>query len=228
MDTRLLSARLYSGSMSPGGGPWQFTAPIQPAQASSLVAAFNGGFVMNVAGGGYYTQGRVVDPLVNGAASFVIYSNGAVNIGAWGSDVSMTPTVTDVRQNLVPLVANGAPTAAASNPNWASWGATIGGVENQWRSGVGITSDGALLYVTGPQLSPLQLAQLLVQAGAVRGMQMDINPDWTVMATYNPAPGTLASPANGSKLLASTVQGPWTFFESWWPRDFITMSSRVG
>ena len=72
MDTRLLSAQLYSGSKSPGGGPYQFTAPIQPAQAATLVAAFNGGFLMNAAGGGYYTEGRTVVPLVAGAASLVI------------------------------------------------------------------------------------------------------------------------------------------------------------
>ena len=46
MDAGLLSARLYSGSLSPGGGPYRYTAPIQPAQAATLVAAFNGGFKM--------------------------------------------------------------------------------------------------------------------------------------------------------------------------------------
>lgn len=238
MDTALLSARLYSGSMSPGGGPYRYTAPIEPAQAATLVAASNGGFVMNVAGGGYYTGGRTIDPLVAGAASFVIYSNGTVDVGAWGTDVSMTPDVASVRQNLVPLVENGQPTAAATSPNWGAWGATCGatscaasvpGIENQWRSGVGITADGALLYVTGPSLSPIQLAQLLVRAGAIRAMQMDINPDWDVFVTYDPpTPTALAAPSNGAKLLSSTVQGPWTFFESWWARDFITMSAATG
>jgi hypothetical protein len=59
-------------------------------------------------------------------------------------------------------------------------------------------------------------------------MELDINPDWPVFATYDPpSPGGLAAPANGRKLLASTVQGPWTFFEPWWARDFITMSART-
>lgn len=236
MDTRLLAARLYSGSESPGGGPYRYTAPVEPAQAASLVAAFNGGFYMNVAGGGYYTEGRVVDPLVAGAASLVIYSDGNVDIGAWGTDVAMTASVVSVRQNLVPLVAGGQPTPQASNPDWAAWGATCGaascgpgvpGVENQWRSGLGVTADGALVYVTGPALDPLQLAQLLVAGGSVRGMQLDINPDWTVLATYDPVvPGGLAAPSNGSKLLSATVQGPWTFFEPGWARDFVTMSAR--
>jgi len=79
----------------------------------------------------------------------------------------------------------------------------------------------------GPALDPLQLAQVLVRAGVVRGMQLDINPDWPILATYDPAsPNGLATPSNGSKLLASTVQGPGTFFEPSWARDFVTMSAR--
>ncbi len=170
MDTHLLSAQLYSGSKSPGGGPYQFTAPIQPAQAATLVAAFNGGFMMNAAQGGYYTEGRTVVPLIAGAASLVIYANGSVTVGAWGADVSMASDVIAVRQNLIPLVANGQPTAQADSPDWQSWGATCGatscstavaGIENQWRSGAGVTADGALVYSAGPDLTPLQLAQVL-------------------------------------------------------------------
>ena len=37
-----------------------------------------------------------------------------------------------------------------------------------------------------------------------------------------------AAPSNDSKLLATTQQGPWTFFEPRWARDFITMSARPG
>ncbi len=235
MDTRLLAARLYSGSLSPGGGPYPYTAPVEPAQASSLVAAFNGGFKMSTAHGGYYTTGRTVVPLVDGAASLVIYADGSVTVGTWGVTVTMTPAVVSVRQNLVPLVEGGQPTLQASSPDWLSWGATCGassctgpGIENQWRSGVGVTADGALVYVTGPSLSPLQLADLLVRAGVEKGMQLDINPYWTVFVTYDPTtPHGQAAPTNGSKLLASTVQGPGTFFESWWARDFITMSARA-
>ena len=235
MDTHLLAARLYSGSKSPGGGPYRYTAPIQPAQAATLVAAFNGGFMMPAAGGGYYTQGRTIDPLRRGAASLVIYANGSVDVGAWGSDVRMTPNVVGVRQNLVPLVADGRPTPQAASSDWQAWGATCGavscaasvpGIEYQWRSGLGITADGALVYAAGPALDPLQLAQLLVRAGAVRGMQLDINPNWPDFVSYDPPAGALAGPSNGRKLLSSTVQGPSTFFEAWWARDFITMSAR--
>ncbi len=234
MDTHLLAARLYSGSRSPGGGPYRYTAPIKLASARRLVAAFNGGFLMKDARGGYYTQGRVLDPLRPGAASLVIYADGSVNVGAWGRDVSMTSAVVAVRQNLVPLVAGGQPTPRART-GWRAWGNTCGasscaasvpGIEHQWRSGLGVTSDGALVYVQGSALAPLQLADLLVRAGVLRGMELDINPDWPIFATYDPAsPHGLATPSNGHQLTA-TVRGPDTFFDAWWARDFITMSAR--
>jgi hypothetical protein len=232
MDTSLLSARLYSGSMSPGGGPYKYTAPVTQTAASSLVAAFNGGFKMADAHGGYYTEGRMVDPLVRGDASLVIYANGSVTVGAWGSDVAMTPSVAAVRQNLSPLVASGRPTTLASTRNWRAWGGTCPcgagqhGSEYQWRSGLGVTTDGALVYVVGPLLTPLQVADLLVRAGAVRGMQLDINPTWPVFATFRPAaPDGLAAPSNGTRLI-DTYRGPATFFDPTYARDFITMSAR--
>lgn len=233
LDTHLLAARLYSGTGSPGGGPYRFTAPIQPTQAASLVAAFNGGFLMKQALGGYYTEGRTIYPLRSGAASLVIYADGRVDVGEWDRDVVMTPDVVSVRQNLLPLVAGGQATPLAASADWRSWGATCGatscstpGVEHQWRSGVGVTSDGALVYVTGPTLAPGQLAQLLVRAGVVRGMQLDINPNWPVFAAYDPGGQGLAAPSNGTRLLSSTRQGPATFFTASWARDFITMSVR--
>lgn len=235
MDTRLLAARLYSGSKSPGGGPYRYTAPVEPAGARRLVAAFNGGFLMDAAEGGYYTEGRLIDAIRRGAASLVIYTGGSVTVGAWGSDVHMTPAVVAVRQNLVPLVAGGRPTARARSADWQAWGATCGasscaasvpGIEHQWRSALGVTSDGALVYAQGPALDPLQLADLLVRAGVIRGMQLDINPDWPVFATYDPAgEDGIAAPSNGH-LLTATVRGPDTFFDASWARDFITMSAR--
>lgn len=236
MDTHLLTARLYSGSASPGGGPYRYTAPIGPDDATSLVAAFNGGFLMDSAHGGYLTEGRVVVPLVAGAASLVVRADGTVDVGAWGTDVGMTPEVVAVRQNLTPLVTDGRPTALATDPDWSAWGNTCGatscahsvpGVEQQWRSGAGVTASGALVYASGPLLSPAQLAEVLAHAGAVRAMELDINPSWTVLVTYDPlTPDGIAAPDNGTRLVADSVQGPATFFTPGWARDFVTLSAR--
>ncbi len=226
MDPRLLKATLYSGSQIPGGGPYTHTAPITPNDATTLVAAFNSGFLMSSANGGYYTDNKTEIPLRAGAASFVVYKNGSFGLGQWGRDVAMSPDVVSVRQNLNLLVDNGQVNPAANDPNTALWGATLGNNDFVWRSALGITANGALLYVGGPGLDIADLANIMVHAGAVRAMELDINTDWVNFSSYQPA-ATLgaATPANGSELLAGMTGGPGRYFQPWWARDFITMSA---
>jgi len=226
MDTKLLRATLFSGSQIPGGGPYLHSAPISPTAVTTLVAAFNAGFLMSSANGGYYTDGRAVFPLRTGAASFVVYADGTATVGSWGTDVTMTPEVVAVRQNLDLLVENGQPVPGLNAADTTQWGATLGNAVYVWRSGVGVTADGALVYVAGPGLNVTDLADLLARAGAVRAMELDINTDWVNFASYAPStPTGAATPANGTDLLPTMVGTPDRYFESWWARDFITMSA---
>jgi len=224
MDTTRLRASLYGGSYIPGRGPWAFAPPISPAAATSLVAVFNSGFRMKDARGGYYEAGRTAVPLVDGAASFVIYRDGRATVAQWGRDATMTPDVFAVRQNLRLLVDAGAAVPGLDG-RWA-WGATLGDKVFVWRSGVGVTAEGALVYVAGPGLDAPSLAGLLVRAGALRAMELDINTDWVNMTVYTPAAANApAAPGNGSTLLPEMRGGTVRYFEPWWNRDFITMSA---
>ncbi len=226
MDTRLLRARLYSGSLSPGGLFWKFTAPVSPSASRTLVAAFNGGFQLKASNGGYLSEGHLVAPLRAGAASLVIYRNGLATVGQWGRDVSATPNVVAVRQNLTLLVDHGRMVPGLNPRDVATWGAALNGVINTWRSGLGITANGALVYVVGP-MNIVDLAQLLVRAGAIRAMTLDMNPLWPVFATYSPASANgFASPGNGRDLLSTLRQTPARFFQTAYSRDFVTMSVR--
>ncbi len=226
MDTKLLDATLYSGSIIPGGGPFTHTAPIPASAANTLIAAFNAGFLMADANGGYYTDGQQLVPLQPGAASFVVYKNGSATVGAWGQNVSMTPDVVSVRQNLDLLVNNGQPVAGLNANDTTQWGDTLGGAVYVSRSGIGVTADGALVYVGGPGLNITDLANLLVRAGAVRAMELDINQDWVNYSYYRPASAYQpATPANGTELIPTMVGTPDRYFQPWWGRDFITMSS---
>jgi hypothetical protein len=193
MDTKLLRPALIAGTQNPGGSGWRYGGQIPTSLYPAIAASFNSGFLMKDAGGGYYAEGRTAAPLVNGQASFVIYKNGSVNIGAWGRDVSMSPQVEAVRQNLWPIVIDGKPAPQLANDPNVTWGATFGGSVLVWRSGVGITADGALVYAAGPGLSIQSLADILVRAGAVRAMELDINVYWTNGYFYSSA----ASNPNG-------------------------------
>jgi hypothetical protein len=226
IDTKLLRASLYSGSSIPGGGPFPLSAPIKTSASRTLVAAFNAGFLMDNANGGYYTAGRTEIPLRNGAASFVVYRNGSANIVAWGNSVTLNHSIVSVRQNLDLLVSNGRPVPGLEANDTTKWGFTLGNAVYVWRSGVGITANGALVYVGGPGLNITDLANLLIRAGAVRAMELDINTDWVNFSSYKPStPGGLASPTNGTELLPSMTGTPARYFETWWARDFITMSA---
>ncbi len=226
MDTKILSGQLYSGSTIPGGGPFPFTAPISGPASKTIVAAFNAGFRMSDANGGYFTNNKMIIPLRPGGASVVIYKDGTMNVGTWGRDFTMTPNVASVRQNLSLIVDGGKPVAGLNNPNAIAWGKTLGGTFNVFRSGLGITADGALVYVGGPGLSISDLADTLVRAGAVRGMELDINTDWVQYTTYTGPIGTAINGANGTNLLPSMVGNPGRFFANWWVRDFFVMSLR--
>ena len=226
MDTRLLRAQLYSGSEVPGGGPFRFSAPITTLASRTLDAAFNAGFKMQDANGGYYTDGRTEVPLRPGAASLVVYRDGSATVGAWGSEVTMSSRVASVRQNLDLIVNGGRPVPGLLANDNSQWGFTLGGAYAVWRSGIGVTRDGALVYVGGPSLEITSLANLLVDAGAVRAMELDINTDWVQFSTYLAAPGRPVSGAQGTSLLPNMAGDPSRYFESWWIRDFYTMSVR--
>lgn len=228
MDQMLLKAQLYSGSSIPGGGPYPFTAPISAAASTTLVDAFNAGFLMPDANGGYYTNNKTIMPLRVGAASAVVYKDGSMTVGKWGSGVlKMNHQISSVRQNLDLIVENGAPVAGLTNANLVHWGKTLGGSFNVWRSGLGVTSSGALIYVGGPSLSISDLANVLVRAGAVRAMELDINTDWVQFSTFTGPLSTAINGGNGTSLLSGMAGSPGRYFGSWWTRDFYTMSLRA-
>lgn len=189
MDPTLLTTRLVPGTQVP---PSAATPPasVPKTQFDALVATFNSGFLLKDSHGGFYLNGHTYSPLVNGQASMVIYKDGTVDIGAWGSEVTMTSQVAAVRQNLAPLVDNGKPDAGLAQDSAITWGATLGNSVLVWRSGVGVTADGAIVYAAAPALSVQSLANLLARAGAVRAMELDINPEWTTGIYYTPAPNS--------------------------------------
>ena len=188
IDTKLLRVELVPGSTEPGG-TWVHPPFVTPPELPYLVAAFNGGFRFNDARGGIYLEGRWGVPPVGGAASLVIYKDGQVNIGDWGTDVAMSVDVHAVLQNVVLLVDNGQLAPSATYTDNAIWGYTLGGGYVVPRSGIGVTADGALVYVAGPALTARSLAESLQRAGAVRAMTLDINPEWVTFNFYSHVDG---------------------------------------
>jgi hypothetical protein len=225
LDTKLLRANYIVGTEQPGGGANPWGSQIPPEQRDTAIAAFNSGFKMDSANGGAYLDGQEIVPLRGGSASLIINQDGSANIGVWGRDFNMSPTIKAVRQNLVLIVDNGQLNPALQENDTTEFGATLGNNVYVWRSGVGVTADGALVYAGGPAMSIIALARTLQAAGAVRAMEMDINTDWVSAFTYQPQdPNVAGSPIVGIKLLDNMSHGGDQYLQQN-SRDFFAFSA---
>jgi len=186
IDPALTRIRLIPGTELPGGS-WSHAPQVTTSECPSLVAALNGGFRFDQAQGGWYSDGHSSPdyPLVADAASLVAFKDGTVTVGKWGRDIASKdlPRIETVRQNLQLLVDHGS--VVSTIDDGPKWGARLRNSLFVWRSGYGVTADGLLVYVGGPGLTPRDLAERLVDAGATRGMQGDINPQWVVANLYH-------------------------------------------
>jgi hypothetical protein len=187
-DTRFLALHMIAGTTQPGGprgvyGPGRITA--SDLKNNLLFAAFNGGFKYADGQYGMYVNGTTYVPPQNGAATIAITKEGQVILGAWGKDPRLTSGNTDLaawRQNAALLIDNG-----VINPltnDGVAWGGTILNRAYTWRSGIGITASGSLIYAAGNAVSALTLGETLKAAGAVMAMQTDINPNWVRAFLY--------------------------------------------
>lgn len=167
---------LVPGTRDPGG-EWRWHGKVPKSEQPNLLAAFNSGYRLRDAHGGMYVEGTVARPLKNGAASLVIDDDGDLDIMAWTAGETLPPGVTAVRQNLRLLVENGKVRVSAKKK-------CTNGIDH---SGLGITRDGALLYVVGHRLTRRLVAQALQHAGAERGMELDAHTVWQSFNVYQPS-----------------------------------------
>jgi hypothetical protein len=223
LNQKLVRFQLRPGAEDPGPGNWKAQPYILPGTRGGLLATFNSGFKIAQSGGGFYLNGATSGTLTPGAASVVYYRDGRMSIGVWGQTVHMTPDVVGVRQNLRLIVDHGQVPASVDSNVTSSWGATLGGGYNVWRSGIGETRNGRIVFAYGPALNVREIAELLQRAGAVTGMQLDINPEWMSFQYYLPKhhPND-PTPFN---LLPTETQPPDRYY-SISGRDFTAVYSR--
>lgn len=224
LDQRLVKFDLRPGSEDPSPGHWGAPEYIPSGHRTGLVATFNSGFRINASGGGFYLHGHYDGKLVKGIASEVYFRNGKLAIGNWGSGhLHMGPGIAAVRQNLHLIVVHGQVPKAVDKGVNSTWGATLGSKYYVWRSGIGETKGGRIIFAYGPSLNVRDLAEVLKRAGAVSAMELDINPDWMSFMYYlaKNHPGD-PKPVN---LLPGQVQPPDRYY---YPanRDFTAVFAR--
>lgn len=192
VDTARTTLALYPGRIEPAVNLPRGPMEVPPALRPRLLATFNSAFKLQDSGGGFAVGGHTYAPLKPGMATLIGYANGRVDIRAWSGGPSLPPGVALARQNLPLIVQDG-----ALNPNLSdgpAWGVTVGNAVRVWRSGLGVDSGGNLIYAAADNQTVGSLARILIRAGAVRAMQLDINSYWVSFITYA-QPGA-GSPSN--------------------------------
>lgn len=186
--TVTLNPGLLEPSVTLPRGPME----VPPASRPRLLATFNSAFKLQDSSGGFALGGQTYAPMRPGMATIVGYADGRVDVQAWSGAPDVPPGVQFARQNLPLIVENGQP-----NPNLSDgpeWGATLGNAVRVWRSGIGVDASGNLIYAAADNQTVGSLAQILIHAGAVRAMELDINSYWDSFITY--AQPNAAQPSN--------------------------------
>lgn len=220
IDTSRTRLALYPGRYQPPSGGVRGPMEVPPALRSSLVATFNSGFKLQDARGGFVAGGHSYAPLTPGIATLVERRHGQLDVRAWQGAGQPPGDVVAARQNLPLIVDHG-----VRNPNLSDgpeWGATLGNAVRVWRSGVGIDRRGNLIYAAANDQTVRSLADLLIHAGAVRAMELDINSAWVSFITYG------GSGARAPVKLLPDMNPSATRYLSPDDRDFFAVYARGG
>ena len=202
IDHTRTSTWLYPGRQEPAVTmPSRGPMEIPPSKRARLVASFNGAFKLSDSGGGFAEGGHTYAPMHNGIATLVRYRTGRIDVTDWNAGADAGPNVAYARQNLPLIVDRGRPNRNLSDG--PQWGATLGNAVLVWRSGVGIDRHGNLIYAAADYQTVGSLAQILIRAGAVRAMELDINSYWPSFITYR-----FAGARAAANLLPGMVRSP--------------------
>jgi hypothetical protein len=179
----------YPGRYEPPTAAVRGPAMVPVSQRARLLATFNAGFIYADGSNGSTDDGLVNEPLKDGNATLVGYSDGQVAIVKWDGGANAGPGVAWTRQSLAPILWQGKLNPALNDdPNSPEWGYTLGNAVRVWRTGVGVDARGNLIYVVANDQTVITLAEILQRAGAVDGMEFDINPEWHTLITYTHDP----------------------------------------
>jgi Phosphodiester glycosidase len=179
----------YPGRYEPPSATLRGPMEVPWGQRWRLLATFNSGFIYNDGLNGDALDGHVNEPFRNGLATLIAYRNGRVNIVDWHRGPSPGPAFASARQSL-PLIIDHGRLSPALNDS-TQWGYTLGNAVRVWRTGVGIDRRGNLIYAAADYQTVTTLAEILKRAGAVRAMELDINPEWPTLITYRHRHGLL-------------------------------------
>ena len=189
IDSSAVRMGSVAGKEQPGGPvgkPGPGLIPSNIIESGKLVAAFDGGFQYRDGAYGMIVGNTTYLPLKNDLGTVVGYQDGSLKIVRYSGQV-LGDKVAFVRQNCPILIEHGEVTVSDER-NKTLWGRLAKGTVDiyTWRSGLGLTKEGNIIFAVGNNLTPQTLADALKMGGAVDAIQLDINPIWVRFNIFEP------------------------------------------
>ena len=181
-DHTRTSVAYYPGRYEPPSASLRGPMEVPYGERWRLLATFNSGFIYRDGNNGSSIGGREYEPLKQGLATLIAYRDGRVDVRAWNGGPVAGARIAFARQSLPLIVDHGKLNPALNDST--QWGYTLGNAVRVWRTGAGIDRRGNLIYAAADYQTVTTLARILQRAGAVRAMQLDINPEWPTLITY--------------------------------------------
>jgi hypothetical protein len=218
-DHTRTSVAYYPGRYEPPDAPNRGSMSVPNGERWRLLATFNSGFIYRDGHNGSSINGVEYEPLQKGLATMLAFRDGRVDIKSWSGGPVAGRRIAFARQSLPLIVDNG-----RLNPNLndsSQWGFTLGNAVRVWRTGAGIDRRGNLIYAAADYQTVTTLARILQRAGAVRAMQLDINPEWPTLISYTHHRGLQPTK------IVPNVQQPATRYLVPDDRDFFAVYRRL-
>jgi Phosphodiester glycosidase len=190
---------LYPGRYEPPRANPRGPIEVPQGQRWRLLATFNSGFMLRDSHGGFFLNGQSVAALRDGQGTIVAFKNGHVDVRSWRGAATPGTNVVLALQNLPLIVENRKPNRLLSDGSL--WGSTLGNAVRVWRSGAGVDAHGNLIYAAATDQTAATLADILIHAGAVRAVELDINAEWPTLVTYG-----RGGVGNADKIVPNTQQ----------------------
>ena len=232
IDLDRVAIRLVAGTRQPIAPhvPEERRPGVVPAaDLPRLVAVMNGGFMTRHGSWGMVIGGDVFLPPREEGCTVALVDDGSVTVRSHPAIVSSLAHVIAYRQTPPCLVEQGKiHEALLGGEKPRRWGMNGSGGIDIRRSAMGVLPGGrTLIYGLGEWVTPRQMAEAMLAAGAVDAAELDVNWSYTRFLLYGEPPAPGAPPEVTATLVPKTKHAPKQYVKKPSERDFFYLARKA-
>jgi hypothetical protein len=192
MDAHRVRVAAVAGTKEPAatttaGAAYRRTGLVPERDRNDLLMAFNGGFKTEHGQLGMRVDGVTLVPARKTACTVAAYKDGALKIASWKEIEPDSASAVFWRQGPACMLENGTLHPGLASDTNASWGSAVGGDTVIRRSALGLSPDGATIFMGISNYTTARALALGMQhVGAADVVQLDVNWSYPHVVVFRP------------------------------------------